>query len=61
MGVMYSADLKFLHYDMDAWRLREPGDWNLWRRMLLAGAKIGFVDKVVAKHYGVQKHLSVVY
>jgi hypothetical protein len=26
-------------------------NWNMWRRMKEAGVRIGFIDKVVGKHY----------
>jgi hypothetical protein len=29
----------------------EPGDWNLIRRMMEAGVKMGFINHVVARHY----------
>lgn len=50
-SLIYSSALKFLRYDIDAWRRNEPGDWNLWRRMRDAGARVGFVDRVVGRHY----------
>jgi glycosyltransferase involved in cell wall biosynthesis len=50
-AVLYSSVLKFLKYDVNAWKYAEADDWNLWRRMKEAGAKIGFLDKVVGKHY----------
>ena len=51
MSVMFDARLKFFRYKTDCWRYLEPNDWNLWRRMKEAGVKIGFVDKVVGRHY----------
>ncbi len=53
-AVLYSSVLKFLEYDSNAWKYLEPDDWNLWRRMKEAGARIGFIDKVVGKHF--QEH-----
>jgi len=43
--------------DIDPWKHGEPNDWNLWRRMKEAGVRIGFVDKIIGKHYleGTQK------
>ena len=35
----------------DCWKYVEPNDWNMWRRMKEADVKIGFLDKVVGKHY----------
>jgi len=50
-SVLYSMLMRPMTHSLDAWRLNEPGDWNLWRRMLAAGAHFGFVDRVVVRHY----------
>jgi hypothetical protein len=57
-SVLYAADLRFFHYDPDAWRLMEPGDWNLWRRMLEAGVRMGNLEHVVYRHYLEARHRS---
>ena len=51
LSVLYHSKLKFFKYDINAWKYGEPGDWNMWRRMKEAGVSIGFIDKVVGKHY----------
>lgn len=51
MSALYSKKLKFIKYDPNSWRYYEPADWNMWRRMMEAGVKIGFIDKIVGKHY----------
>lgn len=51
LSVLYHAKLKFLEGDINAWKYEEPGDWNMWRRMKEAGVRIGFLDKVVGRHY----------
>lgn len=51
LSVLYHSKLKFLKHDINAWKYEEPGDWNIWRRMKEAGVRIGFVNKVVGKHY----------
>jgi hypothetical protein len=51
LSVLYHAKLKFFRYDINAWKWGEPADWNMWRRMKEAGVKMGFIDKVVGKHY----------
>ena len=56
-SVMYKAYLKIFKYHMYSWKLCEPGDWNLVKRMLRAGARIGFIDKVVGKHYKERTHM----
>lgn len=51
LSVLYHSRLKFFKYDINAWKYEEPADWNMWRRMKKAGVKIGFLNKVVGKHY----------
>jgi len=51
LSALYHSKLKFFKYDINAWKYGEPDDWNIWRRMKDAGVKIGFIDKVVGKHY----------
>jgi len=51
LSVLYHSKLKFFKADINAWKYEEPGDWNMWRRMKEAGVRIGFLDKVVGKHY----------
>jgi hypothetical protein len=48
---VYVAELRFFEYNTRSWMLDEPGDWNLCRRMLEAGVRIGFLDKVVVEYY----------
>jgi glycosyltransferase involved in cell wall biosynthesis len=55
-AVLYNSSLKFLKYNVNAWKYVEPDDWNLWRRIEEAGAKIGFLNEVVGKHH--QEHLQ---
>ncbi|HLU38764.1 MAG TPA: glycosyltransferase, partial [Planctomycetota bacterium] len=51
VAVLYSARLRRFLHDADAWRIDQPGDWNLWCRFRAAGVRMGFVDRIVAKHY----------
>jgi glycosyltransferase involved in cell wall biosynthesis len=51
MGSIYHSSLTFFKYDLYSWKYGEPADWNMWRRMKEAGVRIGFIDKVVGKHY----------
>ena len=46
---LFHYGLKFFEYDLTAWAVEEPGDWNLCRRMMQAGVKMGFVDGVVTR------------
>src|SRR5262245_53276010 len=57
-SVLYATHLRFMTYDPEAWRLDEPGDWNLWKRMWGAGVRIGFVDRIVGRHYAERKQLA---
>lgn len=50
-SVMYRSELRFLPYSMTCWKMREPSDWNLWKRMQRIGVRIGFVDHVTYRHY----------
>jgi len=51
LAVLYHSSLKFFKYDINSWKYGEPGDWNMWKRMKQAGVRIGFLDRVVGKHY----------
>lgn len=51
IAAIYSSKLKFIKYDINSWKYMEPADWNFWRRIKGAGAKIGFIDQVVGSHY----------
>ena len=50
-AVFYHRRIAAIRHDLDAWRIDEPGDWNLWSRFRRAGARMGFVDRVVARHF----------
>jgi len=50
VAIVLSA-LSFFEFNLQSWTLDEPGDWNLCRRMLEAGVRIGYVDRVVARYY----------
>jgi len=51
LSVLYHTNLKFFKSDINAWKYGEPGDWNMWRRMKEAGVRIGFLNKIVGKHF----------
>jgi hypothetical protein len=46
---MYMSRLRFFEWESRSWLLGEPADWNICRRMLEAGVRIGFVDSVVTE------------
>jgi glycosyltransferase involved in cell wall biosynthesis len=49
---LYHRGLGRFRYDLNAYLAREPGDWNLVRRMWSAGARFSFVDHPVTTiHY----------
>jgi hypothetical protein len=57
-AVLYWSGLRFIRHDIEAWRLQEPGDWNLWSRMRDAGVRMGFVPTVVCRHYLERRMIS---
>jgi hypothetical protein len=50
-SAMYSRRLAHLRLDADAWIRGEPGDWNMWRRMVEAGASAAFLPRAVLTHF----------
>lgn len=50
-GAIHPTALRFFEYNPKSWIVNEPGDWNLCRRMLEAGVRIGLVEKVVTRYY----------
>jgi hypothetical protein len=49
--VLYSLGLRFMKYSTECWRLGEPQDWNLWKRMQLAGVRMGFNEAVTYRYH----------
>lgn len=45
-AILYSMGLAAIPYSSTCDRLQEPFDWNLWKRMQLAGVRMGFLDEV---------------
>lgn len=58
-ALIYSARLRHVVYDIEAWKVDEPGDWNLWRRFHAMGVRMGFVEHVVTRHFAERRHLAV--
>jgi hypothetical protein len=50
-AVLYTRYLTFFKWDINSWKLGEPGDGNIWKRMKLAGVKTAFLPKSVGKCY----------
>ncbi|MGO9196466.1 MAG: glycosyltransferase family 2 protein [Acidimicrobiales bacterium] len=49
--VLYSSHLRHFSHSITSWKLDEPADWNLWRRMARAGVRTGFLPRVTYRHY----------
>lgn len=47
-STIYLAGLRFFEYDTESWRVDEPGDWNLARRMVAAGVRMAATDEIHA-------------
>lgn len=58
-GAIYNAALREFRHDVNSWVLGEPHDWNLVRRMLEAGVRFRFVDRLVATYHA--DHVQQVY
>jgi hypothetical protein len=50
-AVLYSSHLRHFRHSVTSWKLHEPADWNLWRRMASAGVKMGFLPRITYRHY----------
>lgn len=50
-SVLYSAALRFMTYSNTSWKLQEPADWNLWKRMSEIGVRVGFENQITYTHY----------
>lgn len=53
MGAIYMKPLDFFRYDEQSWIVEEPGDWNLIRRMNLAGVRMAATKDIVGTMYSV--------
>ena len=49
--VLYSMGLRFMRYSDTCWKLPEPFDWNMWRRMRDIGVRTGFLAATTFRHY----------
>jgi hypothetical protein len=50
-GAIFVAALRFYEFSTRSWLVDEPSDWNLCRRMLESGVRIGHLDRVVTVCY----------
>jgi glycosyltransferase involved in cell wall biosynthesis len=50
-SAIFMTALSFYEFSTRSWLLDEPSDWNLCRRMVESGVRIGHVDRVVMVYY----------
>lgn len=50
-AAMFMSALRRFEFSTTSWVLGEPSDWNLCRRMLEVGVRIGHLDRVVVTWY----------
>ena len=50
-SVLFRSELCFMPYSMTCWKMKEPSDWNLWKRMQRIGVRTGFIDHVAYRHH----------
>lgn len=50
-AAIFMSALRHFEFSATSWLLQEPSDWNLCRRMIEAGVRIGYVDRVVMSWY----------
>jgi hypothetical protein len=50
-SIFYHAAWRAIEWNIEAWRTREPGDWNRLRRIRFLGARAARHPKVMLKHY----------
>lgn len=55
-GAIYNAALRIFEHDLQSWRIGEPHDWNLIRRMWEAGVRFDFLDRMVATYHADHAH-----
>ncbi|MGJ0203215.1 glycosyltransferase [Leucobacter sp. gxy201] len=46
-AAIYHSGLRFMEYDTESWRVDEPGDWNLIRRMKDIGVRMSSTEDYV--------------
>lgn len=59
-SVLYTSGLRFMRHSNTSWKVLEPSDWNLWKRMQRIGVRMGFCDHLTYVHYlGAVRRASV--
>ena len=51
LAALYRKQYKIIEYDEQIHLKGQCADWDRWKRIQESGAKIGFLDKVIGKHY----------
>lgn len=49
-SVLYTSGLRFMRHSNTSWKMLEPSDWNLWKRMQRIGVRMGFCDHLTYVH-----------
>lgn len=57
-SVFYHAWFARIGWDINAYRLREPGDWNRFRKFRYLGAKLVRVPRPLLRHYQERRQLG---
>lgn len=57
-SVLYHRWFKRIPWDINAYRYREPGDWNRFRKFEYLGAKSAFCPKPLLRHYMERTQIS---
>jgi glycosyltransferase involved in cell wall biosynthesis len=50
-SVLYTSGLRFLRHSNTSWKMLEPSDWNLWKRMDRIGVRMGYCDRLTYVNY----------
>jgi cellulose synthase/poly-beta-1,6-N-acetylglucosamine synthase-like glycosyltransferase len=58
-SIFYHRWLKSIPWDPDAYKYREPGDWNRFRKMLYIGATVRRYPEPLLKHYAERSQVGV--
>jgi len=58
-SVFYHKWFKQIPWDMNAYKYREPGDWNRFRKIKYLGAKLVRYDEPLLRHYNERQQLGI--
>jgi glycosyltransferase involved in cell wall biosynthesis len=57
-SVLYHRYWKSVEWDVEAWRMQEPGDWNRFRRIRFLGARAARHPDTMLLHYREQNQIT---